>query len=206
MSANVNVIRNLLVQGMTGVAAANAKQVALQDERSGAYVLFTNAARMCEAEPTLFIATTDALFEELRVASTITDADGNTYSVTCKVGKDGNGFTVPSSFSTAKSILTEALQRKLPFVSDDGERSYTSIRKEVSALKAAEKRNAATGDERMRYEIAEMLAEMAAKVADLSGPELADLYRRVHKAHSPARTVVKPAAPAAQAEVLAQAA
>lgn len=208
MSANVNVIRNLLVRGMTGVAAANAKQVAVQEERSGAYVLFTEAARMCEESPTDFIAVTDTLFEELRVSSTITDSEGNAHSVTCKAGKDGKGFVVPSSFSTAKSILTEALQRKLPFYGDDGERSYTSLRKEVSALKEAEKRAAATGDDRIRYELHEMLAEMTGKVDDLKGPELADLYRRVHRAAVPKPVSVKTegAKGADQATELAQAA
>lgn len=191
MSVNANMIRNLLVRGMTGVAAANAKQVAVQDERSGAYVLFTEAARSCEENPAAFVSITDELFEELRVSSTITDSEGNAYSVTCKAGKDGKGFVIPSSFSTAKSILTEALQRKLPFYTDDGERSYTNIRKEVSALKEAEKRAAATGDERIRYDLHEMLSEMASKVDDLSGPELADLYRRVHRAATPKPVSVK---------------
>jgi L-fucose mutarotase/ribose pyranase (RbsD/FucU family) len=55
----------------------------------------------------------------------------------------------------------------------------------VSALKEAEKREAAKGDDRIRYELSDMLSEMAGKVADLSGAELADLYRRVHRAYAP---------------------
>jgi hypothetical protein len=204
MSTNAN-IRNLLAQGMAGVAKANAVQTAAGEARTSAYTLFVQAAAECGAQES-FVAAVDELFAEIRVSATVSDADGNTYSVNAKPGKDGNGFVIPGPFSTAKSIMADALARGVPLREDGTERSYTSIRKDVKALKDAEERAKATGDDRIRMDTLDMLAGLVEAVQDAKGPLLADLYRRVRKAAQPVTAHhAKPAAEA-QAEQVAQAA
>jgi hypothetical protein len=200
-------IRNLLAQGMAGVAKANAVQTAAGEARTSAYTLFVQAAAECGAQAS-FVAAVDELFAEIRVSATVSDADGNTYSVNAKPGKDGNGFVIPGPFMTAKSIMSDALGRGVPLREDGSERSYTSIRKDVKALKDAEDRAKATGDDRIRLDTLDMLAALTEAAQDAKGPLLADLYRRVRKAAAPVTIKDAPAAPAqeAQAEALAQAA
>lgn len=203
MVGNVNVIRSLLAQGMAGVAKANAAQQAVQEGRTGAYTLFVDAAILAgDVKPLSEVA--DALFAEIRVSSTVTDAEGVSYPVNAKADKDGKGFTIPSSFSTARSILCDALVRGIPLTEDGSERSYTAIRKDVKAAKDAEDRAKATGDEKVRMDTLDMLATLLEAAKDAKGPVLADLYRRVRKAANPVTVQAAPK-PEAQAEAQAQA-
>jgi hypothetical protein len=210
MTANVTqTIRDLLVQGMSGVAAANAEQVQVQEKRTGAYTLFVQAARLCDGDVAPFTEVTDTLFEQIRLSGSVTDSADVAHPVNAKPGKDGKGFVIPSSFMTAKSILTDALERDLPLVDDGGERSYTAIRNDVKAIKAQEARAKAKGDDLIRLDLTDMLQSMLDKVPDLSGADLADMFRKVKRANTSrdlTQSAKAEATAEAQAEVLAKAA
>jgi hypothetical protein len=177
-------IRTLLAKGMAGVASANAAALLANEARGGAYSLFTAAAAL-SAKPEVFATVADELFAEIRVSSTVSDAAGNTYKVQAKAGKDGKGFVVPPSFSSAKSVITDALTRKVTLV-DNGElRSFTAIRKDVQALREADERAAAKGDDRIRLDCQDMIAELLERAKDAKGADLANLYRGLRRVHTP---------------------
>jgi len=206
MSTNEHsaIIRTLLAQGMSGVAKANELGAQVQEARGGAYTLFVRAASMSE-DLAEFVGVTDALFAEIRVSATVTDAAGTAYPVGAKPGKDGNGFVIPNSFSAAKSVIVDALTRSVPLLDKDGERSFTAIRKDVKALRDAEERAKATGDDRIRLDVLEMLAMLTEKAHEAKGADLAHLYHAVKRAAQPPKAKAS-AVVEAQAEVLAAAA
>lgn len=186
MSTNATLIRDLLARGMAGVSKANLAQQAIQEQRTGAYTLFVQAAILSEG-PADLTAVADELFAEIRVSARVTDSEGNEYAVNAKPGKDGNGFVVPGSFSVAKSVMLDAITRGIPLTEDGQERSFTQIRKDVQAAKDAEAREAAKGDDRIRMDLLDMLADLTERAKDATSAELADLYKRVRKAHAPAK-------------------
>lgn len=179
--SNSNIVRSILAQA--AIASGESSRLAMRtnDKRAGAYTLYVQAA--CEAgSAEVLNEASDSLFAEIRQTGKVCDSEGRGHSVNAKRNKDGSGFLIPSAISSAKSVLTDALVLGIPVADGNEPRTFTEIRKDVQSAKEEARRATLTGDEAIRADLSDMLAELASRVSEASGSELADLYRAVYSA------------------------
>ena len=154
------------------VDKANAKAQKANDERMGAYATFIVLALETGADT--FDAAMTTLFADIRA-----NVGGIATKVNAQPTKDGKAWQVPSAMSSAKSVLVSALELGVEMV--DGEtgepRSFGGIRKDVQALRKAEKEAERTPEEIARDVLRERLVDLAATLAtDEPDAAMADHY------------------------------
>ena len=142
------------------VDKANAEAQKANDKRQGAYATFTALA--VETGGEVFGQAMDTLFSDIRA-----NVDGIAKKVNAQATKDGKAWQVPSAMSSAKSVLVSALELGVETTdAETGEiRAFGAIRKDVQALRKAEKDAERSDEEIARDVLRQRLVDLADALA-----------------------------------------
>ena len=169
-----------IISAFNGVKLANAAIEREQGKREGAYTVLTATA--IEMSQQDFADSMADLIERIR-----SNTDGIAPKVGAKKGDKG-AWKVPSSVSSAKSVLTGCFEYGVPMLNDEGEPvAFSQLRKDLAAAKQAEADAERQPAEIARDELVAALREAAERVAAMEpGHEqeaellgLADMVRAI---------------------------
>lgn len=158
---------NMICESVRTVDKANAEAQAANEKRMGAYGTFTQLASEMDSES--FEQSMDNLFASIRV-----NTKGIAKRVKAKANDKGDGWKIPSSMSSAKSVLLSAYEYGVPLLDEetDAPRPFGTIRKEAKAAKQAEEQAERTLQEIQRDMLVDRLTEFAASLKS-EEPDLA---------------------------------
>jgi len=147
-----------ILSAVSGVDSANEAAAKAAEARSGAYGTFTALAVEMKAKS--FGASMETLFKMIR-----TNQNDIAKKVNAEPTKKGDAWQVPSSMSSAKSVLLGAFEYGIDLDDEDGVRAFGAIRKDVQAAAKAEKDAERDAPTIARDELIVRLQDMAAALA-----------------------------------------
>lgn len=148
-----------IISALNGVKLANAAIEREQGKREGAYAVLTATA--LEMDGQTFGEAMADLIDRIRA-----NTDGIARKVGAKKGEKG-GWKVPSSVSSAKSVLTGCFEYGVLMLTDEGKPvAFSQLRKDLAAAKQAE-----ADAERQPHEISrdDAIAQAKALIEALQG-------------------------------------
>lgn len=182
IAPNAEKVRTLFLEAAGSLSKADQRITVATAERKGGYSLAVQSAVAAVTKET-FEAVTNQIFAEIRA-----NANGLAKRLGCKLGKGRKGspaaYLIPSSLMSAKSVLSAAFDKAVPFVEkdEDGEtapRTFTAIRNDVRERGEAERVAQLTGRERSVYMV-RVMAQKVAEAADaFTVAELPDVLERL---------------------------
>lgn len=172
---NAMAAQELLEEAVIASVDVRAEADALKGKREGAYTLYVKAAIAAGSVEALGIAS-DKLFAAIRKDGKVRGRD-----IGAKLNREGTAYAIPSSVSSAKSYLMDALAHKVPLTDAEGApRAYTAIRNDVMLIKREEREATKSSTDKVQEavkRIADVLKPIAASVAKLDCSGLT-LHRR----------------------------
>jgi hypothetical protein len=103
-------------------------------------------------------------------------------------------YTIPSSLSTAKSVVGNALDAGIDLGTEKEPESFSAVRTALKAAKEAAKEASLTGDAKRRAELRETLNGIADAAEGISGKALTALIKLVASVAKEAETAAEKAA------------
>ena len=191
MAKVVNKVRAYLLKGVAKQAGVEALEAQLEEARGGMYACMMQAAAVA-GNKEAFIAEVETLESDFR-----SNKRGIAVKFNCeqaidrdkKPRVDANGnpiYRVPSSLSTAKSVIGQAFDRGTDVGTEKKPSSFGAVRTANKLAKEAEEKAAMSKDDKRAAEAAELLAEVSNMLTGIEGKALTALIKLVKALHKAA--------------------
>ena len=191
MSKVVNKVRAYLLKGVAMQAGVEELQQQLEDARGGMYACMMQAAAVA-GNKEAFIAEVETLEADFR-----SNKRGIAVKFNCEqaIGRDkkprvddkGNPvFRVPSSLSTAKSVIGDAFDRGTDVGTEKKPSAFSAVRTANKVAREAEAKASMSADDKRAAEAGELLAEVSNMLTGIEGKALTALIKLVKALHKAA--------------------
>jgi hypothetical protein len=191
--SNTNKVRAYLLKGVAKQAGVEALEAQLEEARGGMYACMMQSAIVAGSKEAWLIEV-EQLEDDFR-----SNKRGIAVKFNCPraVDKDDNPrekdgkpvYRVPSSLSTAKSVIGQALDRGTDLGTEKKPESFGAIRTANKVAREAEAKAALSGDDKRKAEAAALLQEVGNLIGGIDGKAftaLLKLIKALHKAASKA--------------------
>jgi hypothetical protein len=191
--SKVNKVRAYLLKGVAKQAGVEALEAQLEEARGGMYACMMQSAIVAGSKEA-WLTEVETLEADFRA-----NKRGIAVKFNCEraVDKDGNDrndangkpvYRVPSSLSTAKSVIGQAIDRDIDLGTEKKPESFGAVRTANRVAKEAEQKAALSGEDKRKAEAAQLLTETAELIGGIEGKAFTALLKLIKALHKAAAT------------------